>query len=311
MVVRPANSRLSWKVRTSPARARRSGPQPFMSTPSSRTDPAAKLWKPLTALMRVDFPAPFGPINPVIAPRRASKDALSTARTPPKEISTDDTERIIGPASRWGGSTPPVPGRPSRSEGPAHDPDAGADADTRERAPSASSSGAVSLPTGCVSALCRRRILPNGPYFGRWSGMTPRGRHQRNEMVSIPVTIQPRSSAPPGRLAIWGTYWAPCWRRTGTSRVPKTMPKLLPTPPTTTAVRRDIVSTYCHADGDHAPMNPTSNAPLSAAYPPPSPWTIRRRPRTFLPMARAARSSSRTARSERPSGPSVTRRRTT
>src|SRR5947208_15560593 len=45
-----------------------SGAHPVMSRPSSVTDPSTGLSNPKIALMRVDFPAPFGPTTATISP---------------------------------------------------------------------------------------------------------------------------------------------------------------------------------------------------------------------------------------------------
>jgi hypothetical protein len=66
--VRPPSSREIWNVRTSPARARRSGRKPRMLAPSNRTSPASGSIAPASTLKSVDLPAPFGPMMPVMLP---------------------------------------------------------------------------------------------------------------------------------------------------------------------------------------------------------------------------------------------------
>ncbi|GEM_PF-5950113 len=77
--------------------------------------------------------------------------------------------------------------------------------------------------------------------------------------------IQPRSAISSGALLNWGRNCTPCKISTGTITVPSSTPASLPSPPTMMAVSSARVSTYCHDDGDHPPMNPASSAPLSPA----------------------------------------------
>ena len=55
-----------------------------MSLPSSVTVPYMGVRLPVMALKKVDFPAPFGPINPVIDPLLIEIETSSTARNAPK-----------------------------------------------------------------------------------------------------------------------------------------------------------------------------------------------------------------------------------
>jgi hypothetical protein len=54
------------------------------SSPSSRTWPELGANSPAMMLNRVDLPAPFGPISPVIEPRATASEQPSTAWMPPK-----------------------------------------------------------------------------------------------------------------------------------------------------------------------------------------------------------------------------------
>src|ERR1039457_6350668 len=115
--VRPPNTLACWKVRTMPCRATTCGRWPTISRPSKRTDPRVGLATPLIRLITVDLPAPFGPIRPVIVPRRTSKVASCTARTPPKwqAAALAPARACGGPAHPHGAASPapgPRPGPP-------------------------------------------------------------------------------------------------------------------------------------------------------------------------------------------------------
>ncbi len=94
MTVISASSRAIWNERTSPRRATRSGRQPVMSVPSNRMRPLSGLWTPVMRSNVVDFPAPFGPMRPVILPGATSNVAPSTAWIPPKPFCSCSTARI-------------------------------------------------------------------------------------------------------------------------------------------------------------------------------------------------------------------------
>ena len=104
----------------------------------------------------------------------------------------------------------------------------------------------------------------------------------------------------------WGRNRVASRKATGTSSAPTMTPRLLPDPPTMTAVKYTNVSGYSHEPGDQAEMNSTRTAPLMPAITPPRMNASIRSPVTFLPSAAAACSLSRTARSVRPSGELVT-----
>src|SRR5690349_16129794 len=55
-----------------------------MSRPSNTMEPLLAGSVPASTAMKVDLPAPFGPIRPVILPRGTSSDTPSTARMPSK-----------------------------------------------------------------------------------------------------------------------------------------------------------------------------------------------------------------------------------
>src|SRR6516162_9994114 len=71
-----------------------------MSSPSSVTRPRVGFSRPVTTLNRVVFPAPLGPIRPVMCPPSAARDTSSTATRPPNRTVTPvSSRRAIGPAS--------------------------------------------------------------------------------------------------------------------------------------------------------------------------------------------------------------------
>ena len=104
----------------------------------------------------------------------------------------------------------------------------------------------------------------------------------------------------------WGRNRVASRKATGTSSAPTMTPRLLPNPPTMTAVKYTKVSAYSQEPGDQAEMNSTRTAPLIPAITPPRTNASMRSPVTFLPSAAAACSLSRIARSARPSGELVT-----
>ena len=72
------------KVLRSPLENSWCGLNPVTFSPSRRICPWSGKKVPAIRLNRVVFPAPFGPINPVISPVWISKLIPFTARTPPK-----------------------------------------------------------------------------------------------------------------------------------------------------------------------------------------------------------------------------------
>src|SRR5690625_7248047 len=57
---------------------------PLIAVPLNHQSPVSGLSNPDTRLKKVDFPAPFGPISAVMAPRCTSRCETSTALRPPK-----------------------------------------------------------------------------------------------------------------------------------------------------------------------------------------------------------------------------------
>src|SRR5215475_993556 len=78
----------TWKVRPIPARAWMSGPALVRSTPSKLTVPLVGTASPARQLKKVDLPAPFGPIRPMISPSATVRSALRTAKKLPKAFET-------------------------------------------------------------------------------------------------------------------------------------------------------------------------------------------------------------------------------
>src|SRR5918996_1356222 len=83
MTVRRARALVSWNVRTIPRRAIRWDLTPPKASPLNVHVPVSGLSKPLIRLKKVVFPAPFGPMSAVIAPRCTSRCSTSTAFSPP------------------------------------------------------------------------------------------------------------------------------------------------------------------------------------------------------------------------------------
>ncbi len=92
------SSRGIWKVRTTPCRKISCGGSRSIRFPWKYICPSVHGPKPVIRLKRVVFPAPLGPINPVIVPGWTLNEQPLTARTPPKSFSTFLISRI-GPDS--------------------------------------------------------------------------------------------------------------------------------------------------------------------------------------------------------------------
>src|SRR5262245_53579066 len=78
----------TWKVRPIPARAWVSGDVPVRLTPSKLTVPVVGSTSPARQLKKVDLPAPFGPIRPMISPSATARSALRTAKKLPNAFDT-------------------------------------------------------------------------------------------------------------------------------------------------------------------------------------------------------------------------------
>ena len=78
-----SNSSMRWNVRPRPRRARVCGGSAVTSSPNRRTVPSAGRTTPLIALNVVVFPAPFGPMSPVMRPAGAARVWPATAVSPP------------------------------------------------------------------------------------------------------------------------------------------------------------------------------------------------------------------------------------
>src|SRR6185312_1537860 len=70
-----------------------------MSAPSTTIAPSSGLSAPVTMLMVVVLPDPFGPISPTISPRDSVKERPWTAWTPPKCLASPSTEKNGASAS--------------------------------------------------------------------------------------------------------------------------------------------------------------------------------------------------------------------
>ena len=92
--VRPENTLVFWKVRTSPRAAMRWGRHPVMGSPSCRTVPCVGRWKPVMTLKAVVFPAPLGPIRLVTVPAATVKLTPASAATPPNRTVRSRASRV-------------------------------------------------------------------------------------------------------------------------------------------------------------------------------------------------------------------------
>src|SRR5579871_2278245 len=71
-----------------PARARKSGGVNVTSAPANEIVPVVGMVSPARQLKKVDLPAPFGPISPMISPSATDKSAPATARKLPNSLET-------------------------------------------------------------------------------------------------------------------------------------------------------------------------------------------------------------------------------
>src|SRR5437588_11331468 len=88
-----------------PARPRRCGAQPVMSSPSRSTRPESALCTPVITLNNVVLPAPFGPMRPAISLAVTLMSTAASARRPPKCTPTPSATRrgsATGDLSRLG-----------------------------------------------------------------------------------------------------------------------------------------------------------------------------------------------------------------
>src|ERR1700676_3621021 len=71
-----------------PARARASGMARVTSAPANRMVPVVGMVSPARQLKKVDFPAPFGPMRPMMSPSLTARSAPATARNSPNALET-------------------------------------------------------------------------------------------------------------------------------------------------------------------------------------------------------------------------------
>src|ERR1041384_5857272 len=80
-----------------PRRACSSGGARVTSTLSKTMRPVVGSVSPARQLKKVDLPAPFGPIRPMISPSSIERSAPATARRLPKVLETFSALSSIGP----------------------------------------------------------------------------------------------------------------------------------------------------------------------------------------------------------------------
>src|SRR5436305_1187059 len=81
----------TWKVRLTPRCTSRCGGWRETLSPPRRTSPASAWRMPEITLMQVVLPDPFGPTRPRISPARTWKLTPSSARNPPKRLTSLST----------------------------------------------------------------------------------------------------------------------------------------------------------------------------------------------------------------------------
>src|ERR1051325_9035389 len=85
----------TWKVRPMPSRACASGGARVTSISSNTMRPVVGRVSPARQLKKVDLPAPFGPIRPMISPSSIERSAPATARRLPNVLETFSALRSI------------------------------------------------------------------------------------------------------------------------------------------------------------------------------------------------------------------------
>src|SRR5258708_30775079 len=100
----------TWKVRPMPSRACASGEASVTSVPAKMTRPLFGARSPTRQLKKVDLPAPFGPISPMISPSPTVSSALDSAMKLPKARDSDCASSSTGHrllAAQADGDAPP------------------------------------------------------------------------------------------------------------------------------------------------------------------------------------------------------------
>src|SRR6201987_2019638 len=81
-----------------PARACASGDARVRSLPSKTIRPPLGMVSPARQLKKVDLPAPFGPISPMMSPSLTARSAPATARNSPKFFDTLAASKSLSPS---------------------------------------------------------------------------------------------------------------------------------------------------------------------------------------------------------------------
>src|ERR1700757_2583495 len=81
-----------------PARACASGDARVRSLPSKTIRPPLGMVSPARQLKKVDLPAPFGPISPMISPALTARSAPATARNSPNFFDTLVASKSLPPS---------------------------------------------------------------------------------------------------------------------------------------------------------------------------------------------------------------------
>src|SRR5947208_6309892 len=98
--LRCGNTAEIWNERTSPSRAMSAGFDPVMSRPLKRIRPLVGVRKWVRRLKQVVLPAPLGPINAWIAPRRTRRFTFLTATNPRNSLVSPSVSRMASVIAR-------------------------------------------------------------------------------------------------------------------------------------------------------------------------------------------------------------------
>src|SRR5581483_11134890 len=106
-MVMSSNVAGTWKVRPMPSAACVSGGAKVTSTPANVMRPVVGMVSPARQLKKVDLPAPFGPISPMISPSSIVRSAPATARRLPNVFDTFSAlSSIPAPPELWRDAVP-------------------------------------------------------------------------------------------------------------------------------------------------------------------------------------------------------------
>ena len=204
-----------------------------MLSPRRRISPLSGGKSPVATLKKVVFPAPFGPMRPMIPPSGMTRSTSLTAVRPPKRFVTLRASRI---------DRRPSDGGPDRSRSHTGMSSARAGGGAAARA-TASACSSTSMAGGRV----RRTASPSGLKIMTSASPRPK-KNQRHSVRSTVVNAAIPTVRPIQRTR--NVIWARRMRSKSVISIPPRMtPLMLPMPPSTTMHRRMIDTWNSKAPG--------------------------------------------------------------